>query len=138
MKKSSNKKQSSQKIFTLSTYIILILFTIISLSFFYALNSKLNTGFGLLEIIFAIVIAILITSFLIWMNIIISKNKYLGLSVSLFSLVVFVYATSTRYKGPNTTIFLIVFSVIFLATIGYYFMKTHKERYNLKEFDDSL
>ena len=80
-------------------------------------------SFGIKEIIFAIVFALLMTGFLFWIKSITRKNAYLGAIIGLITCVILIYAFSIRYRGPYSTGFMIIVSLIVLIFLGINFWK---------------
>ena len=89
-------------------------------------------NFGIKEIIFAIVFALLMSGFLLWIKSIIQKNAYLGVIIGLITCVVLIYAFFLRYRGPYSTGFMAIVGLIVLTFLGMNFWKFR----NQKENDD--
>ncbi len=138
MKKKSIKEKSTS-LFNLPNIILLVVFLIISLTFFILLNSQQGTGFGFSEIMFSIVFSIITTVFLLWIKTFIQKNSYLGSVVGFIILIVSVYALYLKYTGIYTIIFSIITSIIILVYLGYCFFKALSVKTKAKEvyYDDN-
>lgn len=124
--------------FNLQNLILFAVFLIISAAFFWRLDSVLGVGFGFKEIIYSIVIGILITTFLIWIKSITKKSSYLGLSIGFMVLITFIVSVRTKYVGPNTTVFIIIFTLAFGGHIAWTFLKYLKNSEKKEEFDDKI
>lgn len=108
------------------TLILSALFVIISELFFYLLSSKTGSAFGLKEIFFALVVAIVISLFLAWVSFMINLNRYLGTVIGLAGVGAMIYALRTQYQGLYTNIFTILSAVIAIGYIIFYFSKSSK------------
>ncbi len=136
MKKEADNKNRLCSFLTIAIFLI---FLVIPLVFFYALNLEQNTGFGLKEISSSVAIALLVTAFLVWMKNLLRKNSYLGLASSLFALAILTYSFWTQYRGPKTAMFLLIFSVVYLVYIGYCFLHYRKlDKKNAYDYEDNL
>ncbi|MEK6884185.1 MAG: hypothetical protein AABY22_31435, partial [Nanoarchaeota archaeon] len=65
-------------------------------------------NFGIKEIIFAIVFALLMVGFLLWIKSIMEKNAYLGAVISIIAIVALSYAFSLRYRGLYSNLFMAI------------------------------
>jgi len=134
-------KKTRDSIFSLGVVTIISFILILTLTnfFFYFLNAKTGSGFGFKEILFALTLTILIIGFLSWIKSLIKSNPYFGILSGLTALVVGIVALFIKYKGPNTTVFAIIASIIIIIYLGFYFFKFRKgEKRKVKEFDDDL
>ena len=134
----------------ISTIILLIIMFIIPITFFYLLSIKtvqLSPGeenpysFGFPEILFSIAFAFIATAFLLWVKSFMKTSTYLGLIIGLIVLGLFSYSVFFKFKGPYTTTFVIITSLIVLAYLGIYFFRYRKPESKIKfeeDFDDSL
>lgn len=117
------------------TIALFIAYLVLNLAFFYLLSVKspqapeagkvaFSPGaFGFPEIILAIAIAIILTAVFSWVKSFIKKNRYLGAIIGLVFIGLFVYGLSFRFKGPYTTTFSIIGSIITLLYLGIYFFQ---------------
>ena len=126
----------------LTAIIILVIFLIIPLAFFLLLNSKTGSGFGLKEISFSIVIAIVATLFLLWNKNFMENRPYIGLIIGLVVLVLVEYSLFFRFKGPTTITFAIIIALVVITFLGFFFFKFKKRELASKnseeEFNDNL
>lgn len=101
-------------------------------------GAEVNFDFGIGEIIYSVIFATLMTSFLLWNKSLMKNNAYLGVGIGLVCLSVVSYAFYLRYWGINSKIFLGVFLVVNIFYLSKNFMKFRKfDRYDEKEFDES-
>ena len=114
----------------LTTIILTIIMLVIPLAFFLLLDQKTGVGFGLAEIFFSIVFAILTTIFLLWIRSFMRTRPYLGFIIGLIVLMAFEYGLFLRYVGPYTTTFAMITSLIVLVYFGIFFFKYRKENNN--------
>lgn len=131
MPKKEDKSDRAGKhfIFNYTSLILLIVFLIIPLAFFFLLSTKIpEESFGVAEIAFSIIFAVLATAFLVWTKSLEMKNTYLGTIIGIIALGVLDYALFIRYKGPYTTTFAIISSVIVLIFLGINFVKGLKNK----------
>lgn len=139
MVKKELKKQVKRNPAPLSLPISTSIFFIIAMTFYYKLDQKTGAGFGFREIIFSLVIAILLFFFFIWLIILIRKNSYLGIAVSLGIVTLLDYSVLMRFRGPNTTIFLLIFSTFYIIYIIYLFFRIRKDSKKQEyEYDDKI
>ena len=121
------KEAKEYPLFRLSSLTIFILFLVLSLVFFYLISLNVSgRAFGFVEIIIALVFAIVSTILLSISTMIMKKNLYTGLACSLASLIIGLGALFTRYKGTHTTMFALAGSLITLVYMGIYAFKFRK------------
>jgi|GEM_PF-6969605 len=131
------KEEPAKKPTMVHAAILFAVFTAMFVIFFYFLDTSLGAGFGAKEILSALASSVIIALFLLWMRRMIRKNTYLGIAISIAGLVAFIYAFLLRFRGPNTTIFLIVFGIVYSVYIGYVYLR-NRHRKNKYEYDDRL
>ncbi len=123
----SDEKLTSKFSSGFPTVIFGIAFLILTETFFYLLSEKTSSQFGLTQIAFALMLAIVITLFLGWIRLIIRNNKYIGLFMGIVGTAAMVYALTIRYKGAYTTTFAIIGTILILIYIGMQFIKATKK-----------
>lgn len=101
--------------FELTTIILATSFLVISISFFYLLSVKADTGFGFAQIIFSIIVTIFATLLFRWLKFFMTKSPYLGLIIGFIILGSAIYSLRLKFQGTYTNIFSIIISVIVLA-----------------------
>jgi len=124
-----------------STFILFAVLLVIPLAFYFLLDQQTGAGFGFIEILFSIAVALFSLGFLVWLKFFMKSRPYLGLIIGLIALISLAYSIFLKYKGPYTNTFLIVSSVVVLIYIGIYFIKFRKANKLLQGksgFDDSL
>ncbi|NCN98662.1 hypothetical protein COU62_01670 [Candidatus Pacearchaeota archaeon CG10_big_fil_rev_8_21_14_0_10_35_219] len=118
------KKREVNRFSNLHNIIVFIILLIIPLTFFILKASVVpEESLGFVEIAFALVIAIVSTLFILWDKSFIITNPYLGTITGLLVLAVFDSAVFYRYKGPYTTFFVSLTSILVLIYVGFYFIK---------------
>jgi len=119
------KKEEAQETRVISIYSILLLisYAMIITAFLFLLNKQQNTGFGVSEIIFSIIAALLLTSMFIVAKLLMRANACLGLAFGLVFILSLLYALFTRFTGPYTTTFAVIGSLVALIYMGIYFFK---------------
>lgn len=90
-------------------------------------------GFGLKEIMFAVVFALFMVGFLLWTRSLIMKNSYLGACVGIIGGIMMGYGFYLRYKGPYSTGFMIATAFVIFAYVGMNFFRYRKENYEEDE-----
>ena len=126
----------NKKIITIS-----IIFLVIPLTFFFLLSQKTEASFGFIQILFSVVFAIIVTLFLLWLKSFMKNRPYLGLIIGIIILGFSDYGLFFRYKGPYTTTFAIISTLIVLIYLGFYFFKYREQNTQVKgkdEFDGNL
>lgn len=119
------KQQNRFKNFLIPTiFSAVILF--LSIAFFYLLSEKTTKTFGTGAIIYSLLFALLLFLIFVWLQSLFVKNKYLALGVSLLLLFALVRSILYKFKGPYTTIFLIIGGIVFLAWMILTFLLTKK------------
>ncbi|MSS74174.1 hypothetical protein EXS72_00855 [Candidatus Pacearchaeota archaeon] len=123
-----SESQDEKKGFSIgiSTIITGILFLILVETFLYFLSTKTDAEFGVEKIIFGIIISTAIISFFIWVKYIIQINKHLGTIIGITGTVASVYGLTRQFKGPYTTTFTIIGTVIALGYVLMQFIKSKK------------
>jgi hypothetical protein len=117
--------------------VLLGIFLVIAIVFFALLNSKVDTGFGLKEILFAIAFAFLMTAFLMWIRSMSLKHAYMGLGTGIVGVLILGYGFALRYKGPYSSAFMIITGIVALGYFGWNFWKFRlRDKYIVGEFDD--
>lgn len=113
---------------------------IILLAFFILLNKATSSGFGIREIIFSIIAALLATSFLVWDKNFMKNRPYLGLLIGFSTLALVEYGLVFRFRGPFTTTFIVISSlVVALYLLIFFFKYRRQEQISIdSEFDDEL
>ena len=109
------------------TITLLIFYIILIGAFLFILDSKTSKGFGLVEIIFAIVSACVLAALFVWINSLMRKNSYLGLISGIVLIVLLTYALFVRYKGPYTLIFAAIGAFSTAGYLIYNFFKLRAE-----------
>jgi len=110
-----------------SISILGILFLILTETFFYILSEKTGEPYGIVQILFALILTAIITLFLIWIRWIMWGNKYAAIFISLLVTAGMVYALTRKYQGIYTTVFAVIGSVLFLGYIILEFWKLGKK-----------
>ncbi len=140
------KEEGKERLFGVSTLILFGTFLIIGIVFYVSLSiikseqdisvtngavalspESENFKFGLEETIFALVFGLFMTGFLLWTKSAIKKNAYLGATIGIVSSIMIGYAFYLRYKGPYSTGFMIITSLVILVYIGMNFFRYRKE-----------
>ncbi len=123
-----SENQDEKKGFSvgLSTIIVGILFLILVETFLYLLSIKTDAEFGIGKIISGIIISIAIISFFIWVKYIIQINKHLGTIIGITGTGASVYSLTRQFKGPYTTTFAIIGTIIALGYVLMQFIKSKK------------
>ena len=103
-----------------------IIFLILPETFFYLLSEKTGSSFGLTQMAFGLILAIVITLFLGWVRIILRSNKYTGLFVSILGTTAMIYALMKKYQGPYTITFGIIGAILILGYAIMQFVKADK------------
>ncbi len=111
----------------LSTIIVGVVFIIIAEAFFYLLSKKTEAPFGFQEIIFGLIVAITITLFLLWTKFLMRSNRYLGAIIGIAGTGAMIYALRTQFRGPNTTVFIIISGLAALVYIFLHFWKSRNK-----------
>ncbi len=111
----------------MSTILAGVIFLGLSEAFFYLLSTKTDATFGMKEITFGFIVAVTITLFLLWIKFIMNANRYLGAVIGIVGTGATIYALRTQFRGPNTTIFVIISLVIALTYIFIHFWKTSEK-----------
>lgn len=111
----------------LSSIILFVLSFALIGSFFWMLNKAQNVPFGLVELIFAFVLALAATFFLAWTKSLMRLNLYLGFIFGLGVVAAAVYALSTRYSGPYTSMFMLAGTILTIVYLIYQFYILWKE-----------
>lgn len=110
MKKSPNSEKPSYHFLPpRHTWLLFVPYLVLCIVFFYMLSQKTNANFGLMEIVFSIGAAWLLTLIFGWIRNLILSNPYLGLGIGILTIIAFVSALFARYQGIYTLSF---------ATIG--------------------
>lgn len=109
------------------TLMLFIGYAILIGLFLFLLDKKLNTGFGVVEILFALGASFLWVAFLNWVKSIIHKNPYLGLIIGLVIVVLLANALFIRYNGPNTMIFSALGALSSVSYLMYLFYNARSE-----------
>ncbi len=124
-----NKKESfrEERILSLPTILLFILYAVILLAFFFLLDKQTNAGFGLAEILFAIVSAGLMTGIFAGSAYLMRSNIYLGSVFGIIFIFALVYALFMRFRGPYTTMFAVIGSIIGVIYLIYSFIITCRE-----------
>lgn len=112
---------------TKSTWLLLVIYTVLITCFLYFLDAKTQSGFGFVEMLFALVAACVLVGALVWIKIIEYKNPYLGLVVGLVMVGYLMYATSIRFWGPYTLAFLGAGALIALIYTIVFFYKARAQ-----------
>jgi cytochrome bd-type quinol oxidase subunit 2 len=136
MKKSSESVR--EKFFAMPGIILTIVLFAMAVLFFYLLDKSRSTGFGFVEIILALVFALLMGGFFIWCKTVMYRNPYLGAGIAIFGVIALDYGFKLRYTGGTSNYFLIVGIILTLVYIGYNFFKYRdSEKPIPNEFDES-
>lgn len=109
------------------TICLFVFYVLVVGIFLYLLDVKTGAGFGIKEIAFAIVAAFLLAALVVWIEVVMRKNPYLGLIIGLVVVMLLVNALFIKFKGPYTTTFA---SIGGFGTIGhliYHFFIYRKE-----------
>ena len=120
----NKEKAKSPLLIGMSTIITGILFIIIAEVFFYLLSTKTDEVFGVKEIIFGLIVAILINLFLLWIKFLMRSNRYLGAIIGVAGTGAMIYALRAQFKGIYTNTFAIISAVIALGYIFMHFWKS--------------
>lgn len=146
----SKIKENREKIFGLSSLILFGIFLVIGIVFYVSLStvkSGQNIGpgngavalspenekdfnFGLQEIIFSVVFGLFMTGFLLWTKAIIIKNLYLGVIIGITGSTIIGYAFYLKYRGPYSTGFMVVASLVILVYIVMNFFRYKRQEMN--------
>lgn len=115
--------------FTLDYLTIFLVISLILISelFLYFLSVKIDTSFGLKEVVFGLVSAISMALFLIWTRFIMESNKHLGGLIGVAGIISVAYALTKKYQGIYTTTFISIGILISLGYTIYYFVKAGKK-----------
>ena len=108
----------------LTTIITGVLFLILVEAFLYLLGTKTEADFGIKQIIFGIALAIVITLFLVWIKYLMQINKHLATIIGIMGTGASIYGVTRNFKGPYTTTFVIIGTIISLGYILMQFLKT--------------
>lgn len=138
MSKEKGERKSQKFSGSLLTILLFAVMLIIPLAFFFLLDQKTGSGFGLVEIFFSLVFAVVTTSFLLWVKSFMMTRPYLGLIIGLVVLIAFEYGLFLRYWGPRTTIFAIIMALVVIVYLGIYFLRFRKMNFKPEEFNDNL
>ncbi|MBS3083310.1 hypothetical protein J4423_00745 [Candidatus Pacearchaeota archaeon] len=117
----------TNQILTFPTILVGVILIILSEAFFYLLSSKTGSPFGLTQMVFALMLAIVITLFLLWIRWIMFSDKYMGLFISLVGTVAMYYALTRKYQGTYTTIFAIIGAILILGYTVIQFVQANKK-----------
>lgn len=119
------KRNVKQPIIRTSTLILLIVYTLLYLSFFYLLDNQTQAGFGLLEVGLGSILALVTVFVLIWIQSIILIRPWLGMILMLTGSIIAVAAVITQFKGVYTYSFTIVGTLIAVMYLAVSVAKTH-------------
>lgn len=120
---SSDKKQ----VLDFTTGVAGIILLILSEAFFYLLSSKTGVSFGLKQMLFALILAIVITLFLLWIRWIMFSNKYMGVFISIVATAGMYYGLTRKYQGVYTTTFGIIGAILILGYTIMQFIESGKK-----------
>lgn len=109
------------------TIFVLIAFIIIGELFFHFLSIRTGATYGIVQMIFAFMAAIVITLFLVWIRFIMVNNRFMGGFIAIAGIIASAYALTRRYQGAYTTTFLLLGIAIALSYVIYYFVKFSKK-----------
>jgi len=102
-------------------------FIILSELFLYLSSQKTGSEFGIVQILFGILTAAVITLFLFWLRYLMASNRYSAIIIFLLVLGAVWYGITRRYQGVYTTIFLSVGGILALAYAIFLFVKMSKK-----------
>lgn len=123
----SDDEDEPRSTINFSLSIIGIVFLILTQTFLYLLSEKTSSHFGLKQIVFGLIIAIVITLFLAWVRWIMFSNKYAGIFISILAIMAMFYALTRKYSGPYTLTFGIIGAILILCYIIIQFVKLGKK-----------
>lgn len=117
----------SKQVLNFTTGVAGIILLILSEAFFYLLSSKTGAPFGLTQMLFALILAIVITLFLLWIRWIMFSNKYMGVFISIVATAGMYYGLTRKYSGPYTTTFGIIGAILILGYMIMQFIESDKK-----------
>lgn len=122
----SDDDYEPKSVLNFSLSIVGIIFLILSQTFFYLLSEKTGSAFGLKQIVFGLIIAIVLTLLLAWIRWIMFSNKYAGIFISIVASGGMYYALTRSYTGPYTITFGLIGVVLVLGYTIMQFVKSKK------------
>ena len=122
-----DESSDQKKVLNFTTAVAGIILFILSEAFFYLLSSKTGVSFGLKQIFFALILAIVITLFLLWIRWIMFSNKYMGIFISIVATAGMYYGLTRKYSGPYTTTFGIIGAILILGYTIMQFIQASKK-----------
>jgi len=111
---------------------------VLTITFLYLVNAKTNSGFGFIEILFAVGLSLVITLYFYWIASFMKSSPYLGLIIGLASTALGIVALFSKYKGPNTNIFAIIGAIVSLVYFAFYFFKFRNNDKQTKESEEAV
>ena len=117
----------SKQVLNFSTIVAGIILLILSETFFYLLSEKTGATFGLTQIIFALILAIVLTLFLLWIRWIMFSDKYTGIFISIVATAGMYYGLTRKYQGAYTTTFGIIGAILILSYTIMQFVQASKK-----------
>ena len=105
---------------------IYLFYFILVLTFFFMLDRKNSTGFGLLEIVLSLFVGIFLASILIEIRSLIKVNPLKWTILGIGLIVVFASALFIRFGGPYTIGFASVGALVWILFILLTFLKNKK------------
>lgn len=124
---SDDESSDQKRVLNFTTIVTGIILFILSESFFYLLGSKTGAPFGLTQIMFALVLAIVLTLFLLWIRWIMFSDKYMGIFISIVATAGMYYGLTRKYQGAYTTTFAIIGVVLILGYTIMQFVQANKK-----------
>ncbi len=136
MKKEDVPEKGRFRIDFLSVGLFFVLL-MIAIVFFYLLNNKTGSGFGIMEIIISLVFAFVVSALLFWSKTMMVSNAYMGAAIGVFVVILLGYGFTFRYAGTYSTIFMIITGAVILVYLGINFFKYKSEDKPIPhEFDE--
>lgn len=119
-KKSSPR--DSEEFLSLSTLVLFVANVFLFFAFIFLLNRSLGLPFNIIALIISLVLATIVTIFLVVVKSVMKTNKLEGLIVGLSIIVVANAALLIKFHGPNTYTFATIGSLIAIIYLIYNFL----------------
>ncbi len=123
-KKAVKEEEAREPLIQFSTLIVFGAYAILVCAFLFFLNDTLGLPFNVIAFVIGLIIALVITGFLMVVRSVMRSNAWEGLAVGLVTIIVVVAALLVKFRGMYTYIFATVGSLIAVIYIGYYFKKS--------------
>jgi hypothetical protein len=122
----TNQKSSVFSI-GLTTIIIGVISLALPLSFFLLLSQKTGADFGIIQIIYSIIFALIAITFMLWIKSFMRTRPYLGIIIGIIVAGLIDYGIYLKFSGPLTLTFMAIIGIVSLIYLGFFFLKFRRQ-----------